>query len=192
MAGFRYASGTLSGRSDKKAKQICDRCGFMVRIDELKWESTGAKGSPQDRRSGLRVCPECFDPIHPLSKLPDAIRMKLPDAEALYQPRVDIFPRAYPVAFTIPGAIFKPVPLTVHQGTTINLLANGTYNVYPTHNVSAIGDSDIAFSNVIFNTTEIVNITATISPTAVLGHHDNLFIVDGAGRQLRGHLNVAV
>jgi hypothetical protein len=116
--------------------------------------------------------------------------MKLPDPEALYQPRVTVFPRAYPVAFTIPGAIYRPVPLTVHQGTVINLLALGTYNVYPTHNVSAIGDSDITFSNAVFNTTEIVNITATISPTAVLGHHDNLFIVDGAGRSLRGQLNV--
>ena len=192
MAGFRYASGVLPGRSDKKAKQICDRCGFMVRIDELKWESTGAKGSPQDRRSGLRVCPKCFDPIHELSKLPDSIRMKLPDAEALYQPRVDIFPRAYPVAFVIPGAIYRPVPLTVHRGTTLDLLANGTYVTYPSKTVSGISDSDITFNSVVFYTTRIVRVNVTISPTAVLGHHDNLFIVDGAGNQLRGHLNVAV
>ena len=190
MAGFRYASGNSPGRSDKPARGDCDRCGLTFKLHELKFESIGAKGSPVDRRSGLRVCPKCYDKIHELSKLPDAIRMKLPDPEALYQPRVTVFPRAYPVAFTIPGAIYRPVPLTVHQGTVINLLALGTYNVYPTHNVSAIGDSDITFSNAVFNTTEIVNITATISPTAVLGHHDNLFIVDGAGRSLRGQLNV--
>ena len=192
MAGFRYASGILPGRSDKPARGICDRCGLTFKLHELKWESIGAKGSPEDRRSGLRVCPKCYDPIHPLSKLPDAIRMKLPDAEALYQPRVDIFPRAYPVAFAIPGAIYRPVPLTVHRGTTLDLLANGTYVTYPTHNVSGIGDADITFNTVAFYTTRIVRVNITVSPTAVLGHHDNLFIVDGAGSKLRGRLNVAV
>jgi hypothetical protein len=121
-----------------------------------------------------------------------AIRMLLPDPEALYQPRVTVFPRAYPVAFVIPGAIYRPVPLTVHQGTTLDLLANGTYVTYPSKIVSGIGDADITFNSVVFYTTRIVRVNITVSPTAALGHHDNLFIVDGAGNQLRGHLNVSV
>ena len=192
MSNFRYASGNSPGRSDKPARGDCDRCGLTFKLHELKFESIGAKGSPEDRRSGLRVCPKCFDNIHPLSKLPMAIRMLLPDPEALYQPRVTVFPRAYPVAFVIPGAIYRPVPLTVHQGTTLDLLANGTYVTYPSKIVSGIGDADITFNSVVFYTTRIVRVNITVSPTAALGHHDNLFIVDGAGNQLRGHLNVSV
>ena len=162
----------------------------MVRIDELKWESTGAKGSPQDRRSGLRVCPKCFDPIHPLSKLPDAIRMKLPDAEALYQPRVDIFPIAYPVFLTLPGAIFRPNPLSVAHGTTgLNLLANGMYvaNGQP---FTAIGDSNVTFTSVQYVNEQLVRVTINVNSLATIGIDGNLFIVDGAGNNLRTKLNI--
>ena len=190
MAGFRYASGVLPGRSDKPARGICDRCGLTFKLHELKWESIGAKGSPEDRRSGLRVCPKCYDPIHPLSKLPDAIRMKLPDAEALYQPRVDIFPTAYPVFFTLPGAIFRPNPLSVARNTIgLRLIANGMYvsNGQP---FTAIGDSNISFSSVQYINEQIVDVTINVALNATVGYDHNLFIVDGAGNKLRAKLKI--
>tara|TARA_R100000935_G_scaffold48500_1_gene73048 strand:- start:111 stop:449 length:339 start_codon:yes stop_codon:yes gene_type:complete len=60
-----YASG-------KKAKAICDRCGFEYKFHDLKEEW-----------NGLKTCPTCFEPKHPqLKPLPHVM-----DPEALYKPR---------------------------------------------------------------------------------------------------------
>ena len=56
----------------KRAKAICDRCGFEYKLNQLKEEW-----------NGLKTCPTCFEPKHPqLEPLPHVI-----DPEALYKPR---------------------------------------------------------------------------------------------------------
>jgi hypothetical protein len=191
LSSFRYANGNLPGRSDKPTRASCDRCGQTWKLHELRWESIGAKGSPDDRRSGLRVCPDCFDPIHPLSKRPLVIRQVLPDAIAMYQPREDPydFIIAYPVFFTLPGAIFKPNPLSVLHGTlALNLIANGIF-VGP--QCTAIGDSFITLSNIQYINEQTVTLTMGVSFTTPLGIDNNLYIVDGAGNKLRAQINVS-
>ena len=135
------------------------------------------------------MCPDCFDPPHPLAFRPLAIREKLPDAEALYQPRTDIFPIAYPVFFTIPRAIFRPNPLSVTRGLTYNLLANGMYvaNGSP---FTAIGDSNITFNSVVYVNEQTVNVNITVNGLANVGIDNNLYIVDGANNRLRAQLNI--
>lgn len=61
----RYSSG-------KHALAICDRCGFQYKYTEIKEEWTG-----------VRVCPDCFEPKHPQLE-PPKIRA---DAQALRHPR---------------------------------------------------------------------------------------------------------
>lgn len=187
MAGFRFASGHLPKNPTKGSRATCDRCGMVYRRHELKKESIGAKGSPDDRWSGLLVCPDCFDPIHPLSKLPYAIQQKLPDAEAIYLPRPDNYDIAYPVLFTTPGAIYKPNPLTVTHGLTYDLIANGVFasNGSP---FTAIGDSNITFNNVNYVNVQTVRVNITVSGLSVLGLDNNLYIVDGSGNNLRAQL----
>lgn len=189
MSGFRYARGY--GRSSAPdSRGDCDRCGQTFKLHELKFESIGAKGSPENRKSGLRVCPDCFDPIHELSRRPLAIKQLLPDPEALFQPRPTQFPIAYAVFFTLPGAIFKPNPLSVVHGTLgLNLIGNGIFvsNGQP---FSAIGDSNITFNTVTYINEQTVAAQINVSPSANLGIDNNLYIVDGAGNKLRAQLNI--
>jgi hypothetical protein len=165
MGGFRYARGHGRSGTSKDTRAICDRCGNFWKLYELKWESTGAKGSPEDRRSGLRVCPDCFDPVHPLSKRPIAIRALLPDAEAMYQPREDDydFIIAYPVFYSLPGAIFKPNPLSLPQGFTGNIIGTG---VFPGLSVSWIPAANITVNSITLISETRVSLNITISPTA--------------------------
>ena len=45
----------------KKALAICDRCGFTVKLKDLKYEVRDSS------RTGMRICPNCIDKDHPLS-----------------------------------------------------------------------------------------------------------------------------
>jgi hypothetical protein len=135
----------------------------MWRLHELKWEQISAKGSPENRRSGLRVCPDCFDSPHPLAFRPIAVRALLPDAEALYLPRNDIFPIAYPVFYSLPGAIFKPNPLSLPQGFTGNIIGTG---VFPGLSVSWIPAANITVNSITLISETRVSLNITISPTS--------------------------
>jgi hypothetical protein len=41
----------------------CDECGFTYRFREMR---RGVMG----HQAGLKICPECYDPIHPREKTP--------------------------------------------------------------------------------------------------------------------------
>ena len=109
MANKKYAS-------TRYAIGICDRCGFRYPLHDLKFEMISAKGAPENKPSGLRVCPQCLDKPHPQAFLPQAVAAKLPDAQALFQPRPDVFPQTYAVGFTLPGSLYGPIDLTTDQG----------------------------------------------------------------------------
>lgn len=73
-----YASG-------KRALGICDRCGFGYLLSELKDTVVRKK------RTGLRVCPECWEKDHPQNAQgtfkivdPQALRHPSPDTDRVY------------------------------------------------------------------------------------------------------------
>jgi hypothetical protein len=189
---FRYASGNKPS-SPKPSRGVCDRCGQTWKRHELRKESTGAKGSPDNRWSGLLTCPSCFDEIHPLSKLPFMIQAKLPDAEALYLPRPDNYDYivAYPVLYSIPTAIFKPVPLSLQQGFTGNIIGTG---VFPGLTVSANPPVGITVNSITLVSETRVMLNITISLTCSVGNNI-LYVVMGDdelsnGQNLGGVINV--
>lgn len=70
----KYAAG-------KHAFGYCDRCGFRYPLGELKYEfSVGQK-------TGLRTCPECYDPDHPQNFLHE---VDMEEGIALEDPRPDV------------------------------------------------------------------------------------------------------
>lgn len=64
----------------KKALGICDRCGFTYKLKELKYEVQDQK------RTGSRICPNCFDPDQPQYQVG---KLNSADNIALYNPRPD-------------------------------------------------------------------------------------------------------
>ena len=64
----------------KKALGICDRCGFSFKLNSLKYEILDSK------RTGFRVCNQCFDEDQPQLKLG---QIDTSDKQSLYNPRVD-------------------------------------------------------------------------------------------------------
>tara|TARA_B100000123_G_scaffold27376_1_gene18742 strand:+ start:2572 stop:3390 length:819 start_codon:yes stop_codon:yes gene_type:complete len=64
----------------KKALGICDRCGFTYKLKELKYEVQ------DEKRTGSRICPNCFDPDQPQYQ---AGRLNTADNISLYNPRPD-------------------------------------------------------------------------------------------------------
>jgi len=82
----RFASG-------KKAKGVCDVCGFTYKLRELK--TTTVKG----RVTNIKACPECWDEDHPQLRLgefpvhdPQALRDPRPDFGQYGQSRAQIQP----------------------------------------------------------------------------------------------------
>lgn len=65
----------------KHAFGYCDRCAFRWPLHELKEEIVNFT------RSGLLVCPDCFDPDHPQYRLS---RLRVDDPQALRNPRPEI------------------------------------------------------------------------------------------------------
>ena len=64
----------------KHAFGFCDRCAFRYPLSSLKWEFMDKK------RTGLRICPECFDSDHPQLQLG---RYRIYDPQTLRDPRPD-------------------------------------------------------------------------------------------------------
>ena len=64
----------------KKALGQCDRCGFTYKLNELKYEVQ------DERRNGLRVCSDCFDPDQPQLQVG---KLNTSDPQALFNPRTD-------------------------------------------------------------------------------------------------------
>jgi hypothetical protein len=82
----RYAAG-------KKAKGVCDRCGFIYKIRELKGETI--KGT----KTNLKVCSTCWNPDHPQLRLgefpvhdPQGLRDPRPDSNTLASSREIVVP----------------------------------------------------------------------------------------------------
>lgn len=64
----------------KKARGICDVCGFAYRLKQLR--EVVKNRIP----TGLRACPKCWDPHHPQD---DLGLYRIEDAQALQDPRPD-------------------------------------------------------------------------------------------------------
>lgn len=71
--GAQFAAG-------KRALGICDRCGFPYKLKKLREETVN------DRRTNIKVCPDCFDPDHPQNQLG---KYPVHDPQALRDPRPD-------------------------------------------------------------------------------------------------------
>lgn len=71
--GNRFSSG-------KHAVAICDMCGFRFKLKELKpvYEN--------DRETGMRFCPECWNADHPQN---DLGKYPVEDPQAVRNPRPD-------------------------------------------------------------------------------------------------------
>jgi len=81
-----YASG-------KKARGLCDRCGFAYKLHDLRFEIV------KHTRQNMRVCNSCWDPDHPQLMLgelplrdPQAIRDARPDGATFPESRAQIIP----------------------------------------------------------------------------------------------------
>lgn len=66
--------------SGKYALGSCDRCGFTYMLNELRDEVVNRV------RTGLAICPDCFDEDHPQYRLGE---VDATDAEALENPSPD-------------------------------------------------------------------------------------------------------
>jgi hypothetical protein len=66
--------------SGKHAHGFCDQCGFRVKLSLLK------NTVVNEKRTGLKVCPTCYDPDHPQLRVG---RIKVNDPQALRDPRPD-------------------------------------------------------------------------------------------------------
>ena len=64
----------------KHAFGFCDRCGFRCDLAKMKVETV------RNRRTGVKVCPDCFDPSHPQLELGTFV---VHDPQALRDPRPD-------------------------------------------------------------------------------------------------------
>ncbi len=64
----------------RKAKAICDICGFECRYTDLRNHITN------QQPDGLRVCPACDDRDNPQLQVG---RVNMTDPQALYKPRPD-------------------------------------------------------------------------------------------------------
>lgn len=71
--GIPFAAGRL-------AVSICDRCGFKVLLNDLKYEVV------KQKRTGSLVCPTCWDRDHPQLMLGT---FPVYDPQALRDPRTD-------------------------------------------------------------------------------------------------------
>jgi len=69
----RYAAG-------RKALGICDVCGFSYKLRQLRILTVN------ERQTGLRACPECWESDHPQYKVG---KLPVVDPEVLRDPRSD-------------------------------------------------------------------------------------------------------
>ena len=97
----------------KKAIGICDRCGFTYLLSQLKYQIEN------QRRNGLRVCPECLDEDQPQLQLG---KIKHTEAIALYNPRVDTGKKSSESYYS-----FNPIGggVTVFGSSTMGLNMHG-------------------------------------------------------------------
>tara|TARA_B100000963_G_scaffold352304_1_gene365267 strand:- start:762 stop:1580 length:819 start_codon:yes stop_codon:yes gene_type:complete len=88
----------------KKSLGICDRCGFTYKLNKLKYEVQDQK------RTGSRICPNCFDPDQPQYRVGE---INTSDNISLFNPRPDSNKKEYATYFG-----FNPVNST---GSVIKL-----------------------------------------------------------------------
>jgi hypothetical protein len=84
----------------ERAFAFCDRCGFRYPLGELQFEVVKLK------RTGLKVCPTCFDPDHPQLQLG---MYPVEDPQALREPRVDVNRNVSNAVIFQPGSSPFPV-----------------------------------------------------------------------------------
>ena len=82
----------------KKSLGICDRCGFTYKLNKLKYEVQDQK------RTGSRICPNCFDPDQPQYRVGE---INTSDNISLFNPRPDSNKKEYATYFG-----FNPVNST--------------------------------------------------------------------------------
>ena len=141
----------------KKALGICDRCGFTYKLKELKYEVQDQK------RTGSRICPNCFDPDQPQYQVG---KLNSADNIALYNPRPDSNQKGFATYYG-----FNPVNSTgiVLKGelgkvTITSIVASGGGGVAGTVNTTATISTNVANTSL-----GSPNIVTNASITAVSG-----------------------
>jgi hypothetical protein len=177
--------------SGRFALGICDICGFRYPLHLLRMEPISAYGSPSNAPSGLKACPSCYDPSHPQSFLPLAVAAHGADAEQVIMPRPDIFPEAYPVSLSLPGALYRNSnqPLVLNVGFAGNVNAFGIFGGY-----SATANSPSSPYGVIINSAQMISpqlvvINLSIYSDATGGAYI-VNVVDGTGNSMAGQILV--
>lgn len=174
MAKSPYASGRF-------AIAICDRCSFRYLLNDLRLETLSSIGAPSDTKIHYKVCKWCYDPPHPHSYLPLAIKAEFPDAEQLHEPRPDVFPIIYSLIYS---------PSSITQGASnVQVVAKGTY---VQGNLTAQTDSaEITVSAIQQLGPQTLILTVSVTNLAIPGNH-TIYITDGSGAQLRGLMAILI
>lgn len=176
--------------SGRWALGICDICSFRCKYLDLRMEPISAYGAPSNRPSGLKACPKCYDPPHAQSFLPIAVRQHGSDAEQLRQPRPDVFPKAFPITYLYPGAIYTNMnvdPIRLSRSSTVTIWANGIIGGYSATIPNPPAGITVNRVDLPANNRAIVNLT--IGTMATVGRQ-LMAIQDGVGNTLNGLIEI--
>lgn len=172
--------------SGKYALAICDVCGIRRPFNELRFVPQTSIGSPGPGDTGIKACIHgCWDPPHPQSMLPLAVEINGADPQQLDQPRPDIFPIAYPVAYSLPGAIYASIPaLSIAHGFSGKIYAKGVFVGYSVTVQPPSGITVNSFS--LLNPTQVL-LNISVSSLMVPGTYV-MSITGSDGEVLNGQL----
>lgn len=163
----------------RRAKGICDVCNFNYLLHELRYVPVSAYGSPSNSLTNIRACPECWDKPHPQSFLSVAVAAHGADPEALRDPRPDIFPIAYSIAF---------LPSAVNPGTSTSVIA---VSVYPTDTpVFTFSDAGITVPAYTPYSAQRLILNVSVAPQVIPGTYVLTISYTQSGTNLRGQLTV--
>lgn len=179
MSQKQYASG-------KYAIAICDICGFRYPLLELRMEPISAYGSPSNAPSNLMACPTCYDPPHPQSFLDLAVQAAGSDAQQLRNPRTDIFPKAFPIKYTLLNQLYNngTNPLTLARGFGGLIKAAGTFAGYSATATPPVG---ITVHSVTLPSPSYAVLSISVDPAMAVGEY-LMNIVDQQGNSTAGQL----
>ena len=143
----------------KKALGICDRCGFTVKLKDLKYEVRDSS------RTGFRVCTNCLDQDHPQLKIGD---VDTSDNISLFNPRPDTGEQDSTTYFGFNPVTSTGIVLQAKLGTAKvqTVVQSGGASNTP-FTVSGLGTTALLDSVTVLSNTTQVAVTGNTSTGAV-------------------------
>ena len=143
----------------KKALGICDRCGFTVKLKDLKYEVRDSS------RTGFRVCTNCLDQDHPQLKIGD---VDTSDNISLFNPRPDTGEQDSTTYFGFNPVTSTGIVLQAKLGTAKvqTVVQSGGASNTP-FTVSGLGTTALLGSVTVVSNTTQVAVTGNTSTGAV-------------------------